>query len=203
MKFAPVSLEGPLVRLDPLTPQHRDGLCAAIADGELWSLFVTFVPHPTEIDGFLRDAQRAHERGDGLAFAIVHRATGRVAGSTRFMSADPENRRVEIGYTFLGHSWQRTGCNGEAKLLMLAHAFEALGANRVEFLTDYLNQTSRRAILGLGAREEGILRSHMVMRDGRVRDSVLYSIVRSDWPGVKQHLDARLNRAGHALGRGD
>lgn len=194
MTFEPVTLEGRLVRLEPLSENHREGLCAAIRDGELWKLHVTLVPHPDEIDTFLENSQRAHLAGDGLAFATVERATDRVAGSTRFMKSDPRNGRLEIGFTFLGNSWQRTGINVEAKLLMLAHAFEALGMNRVEFLTDQLNDRSRRAILGLGAKEEGTLRSHMVMRDGRVRDSVLYSIIKSEWPGVKQRLEHKLAR---------
>lgn len=193
MPFEPVTLEGRFVRMEPLCEAHRTGLCEAIRDGELWKLEVTLVPHPDDIDRFLDDARRAHEAGDGLAFATLDHATGRVAGSTRFMRADPKNRRVEIGFTFLASSRQRTGFNTDAKLLMLTHAFETLGTNRVEFLTDYLNDRSRRAILGLGAQEEGRLRSHMVMRSGRVRDSMLYSIVKSEWPAVKQRLTLKLS----------
>ncbi len=192
MKLEPVVLEGSFVRLEPLAAAHKQGLCEAIADGELWKLFVTLVPHPSEIDGFLARAREAHEAGDGLAFATVERSTGRVAGSTRFMCADVGNKRVEIGYTFLGRSWQRTRANTEAKLLMLTHAFESLGMNRVELITDYLNERSRRAILRLGAKEEGVMRNHMVMPNGRVRDSVLFSIISNEWPGVKQHLTAKL-----------
>jgi RimJ/RimL family protein N-acetyltransferase len=192
VRFAPVTLEGRLVRLEPLSPAHAKGLCEAIKDGELWNLAVTSVPHPDEIDAFLRDAREAHEAGDGLAFATVDRATGRVAGSTRFMKANMGHRRVEIGFTFLGNSWHRTGINVEAKLLMLTHAFDALALNRVELLTDYLNETSRRAILALGANEEGVLRSHMIMRDGRVRDSVVYSIVKTEWVAVRARLGAKL-----------
>jgi N-acetyltransferase len=192
MKFAPVTLEGRLVRLEPLSPVHKEGLCEATKDGELWHLVVTLVPHPDEIDAFLNDARQSHEAGDGLTFATVDRISGRVAGSTRFMKAHVPHRRVEIGFTFLGRSWQRSGLNIEAKLLMLTHAFDTLEMNRVELLTDYLNETSRHAILRLGAKEEGVLRSHMIMRDGRVRDSVVYSIIRSEWPGARQHLGARL-----------
>jgi RimJ/RimL family protein N-acetyltransferase len=192
MRFEPVVLEGEYVRLEPLSEEHRQGLCDAIADGELWNLHVTLVPHPSRIDEFLNNAREAYESGDGLAFATVDRVTHRVAGSTRFMRASLPNRRVEIGFTFLGNSWQRTSVNSEAKLLMLTHAFETVDMNRVEFLTDYLNDRSRRAILRLGAKEEGVLRSHMVMPNGRIRDSVLYSIVRSEWPGIKQHLSSKL-----------
>jgi RimJ/RimL family protein N-acetyltransferase len=194
MRFDPVVLEGESVRLEPLCEEHRQGLCEAIADGELWNLYVTLVPHPSQIDEFLSNARAAHEDGDGLAFATVDRATRRVAGSTRFMRASFPNRRVEIGFTFLGNAWQRTSVNTEAKLLMLGYAFERLGMNRVEFLTDYLNDRSRRAILRLGAKEEGVLRSHMVMPNGRIRDSVLYSIVRNEWSGIKQHLSFKLAR---------
>ena len=193
MPFTPVTLEGRFVRLEPLSEAHRTGLCEAIRDGELFKLDVTLVPHPDAIDGFLNDARRAHAAGDGLAFATVDRATNRVAGSTRFMRADERHRRVEIGFTFLAASRQRTGFNTDAKLLMLTHAFETLGMNRVEFLTDYLNDRSRRAILGLGAQEEGRLRSHMIMPSGRVRDSMLYSIVKSEWPSVKQRLTRKLS----------
>lgn len=193
MRFESVTLEGMFVRLEPLSRAHKEGLCEAISDGELWQLFVTLVPHPSAIDTFLNDAQQAYEAGDGLAFATIDRATNKVAGSTRFMKAHLPHRRVEIGFTFLGQSWQRTSCNTEAKLLMLTHAFETLGMNRVELLTDYLNEKSRRAIMRLGAKEEGILRNHMVMPNGRVRDSVLYSIIKNEWPGVKQNLLFRLS----------
>lgn len=200
VNFERVTLEGRLVRLEPLSVRHRQGLCDAIRDGDLWTLHVTLVPHPDEIDLFLSNAEQAHATGDGLAFATIDRVTGRVAGSTRFMRADVRNRRVEVGFTFLGSSWQRTGLNTEAKLLMLTHAFETLEMNRVELLTDYLNDKSRRAILGLGAKEEGLLRSHMIMRNGRVRDSVLYSVVRGDWPEIKRRLTFKLARGGQASG---
>lgn len=196
MIFEPVTLEGNFVRLEPLTIKHRDGLRDAIVDGELWKLFVTMVPHMDNIDDFIGNALVAHEAGDGIAFATIDKRSGNVAGSTRFMKASFPNKRVEIGFTFLGNSWQRTAMNTEAKLLMLTHAFETLQLNRVELLTDYLNRTSRQAILRLGAKEEGILRSHMLMPDGRVRDSVLYSIIRNEWAGVKQHLSSISNGVG-------
>ncbi len=172
MIFEPVVLRGKHVRLEPLSEKHKDGLCRAISDGELWNLFVTLVPHVNDIDGFFQNAFTAHESGDGLAFATIDEATNKVAGSTRFMKAHLPYKRVEIGFTFLGKSFQRTKINTEAKLLMLTHAFEALSLNRVELLTDYLNTKSRNAILRLGAKQEGVLRNHMVMPDGRVRDSV-------------------------------
>jgi RimJ/RimL family protein N-acetyltransferase len=194
MKFTPVTLEGKCVRLEPLSLQHKQGLCDAIRDGELWNLFVTLVPHPDAIDAFFTNAQVALENNEGLAFATIDKATNKVVGSTRFMKANLANKRVEIGFTFLGTSWQKTHINTEAKLLMLTHAFETMALNRVELLTDFLNTTSRNAILRLGAKEEGILRNHMIMPDGRVRDSVIYSIISNEWAGVKQHLNAKLNR---------
>ena len=192
MKFEKVVLEGNIVRLEPLSEVHREELCSAISDGELWNLYVTLVPHPENIEAFLNQANSNYEAGDGLAFAIIEKSTNRVVGSTRYMKANLANKRLEIGFTFLGKTWQKTIINTEAKYLLLTHAFEALGLNRVELITDYLNSTSRNAILRLGAKEEGILRSHMVMPNGRVRDSVLYSIVKHEWPGIKQHLEAKL-----------
>jgi len=192
MTFKMISLEGQLVRLEPLGQHHRDGLCAAITDGELWKLYVTLVPHPDQIDTFIANAQTAHEAGDGLAFAIIDKTTGAIVGSTRFMKANLANKRVEIGFTFLGRRWQKTHINTETKLLLLKHAFDEMQLNRVELITDYFNDSSRKAILRLGAKEEGMLRSHMVMPDGRVRDSMLYSIVRHEWPGISQHIAAKL-----------
>lgn len=188
MKMEAVTLEGKFVKLEPLCLEHQEGLCEAISDGELWNLHVTRVPHPNDISEFLSNATEAYENGDGLAFATIDRSTMRIAGSTRFMKADFPNKRIEIGFTFLGKTWQRTRINTEAKFLMLSHAFEVLQVNRLEIITDHLNNASRSAILRLGAKEEGILRNHMVMRNGRVRDSVLYTIIKSEWPSVKQNL---------------
>jgi len=192
MPFDKVTLEGEHVRLEPLCEHHIEGLTHAIADGELWKLFVTLVPHVDDVEQFVRNAIKAHENGEGLAFATIDKASGKVAGSTRFMKADLGNKRVEIGFTFLGKSFQKTKINTEAKLLMLSHGFENLGLNRVELITDYLNRNSRNAILRLGAKQEGILRNHMVMPDGRVRDSVIFSILENEWPGVKQNLEFKL-----------
>lgn len=152
------------------------------------------MPPPDQLDTFLADAESAFRSGDGLTFATIDSASGRIAGSSRFMRASPEDKRVEIGFTFLGASWQKTAINTEAKLLMLTHAFEDLGMNRVELLTDYLNSNSRRAISRLGAKEEGVLRSHRIMPDGRVRDSVIYSILKHEWPGIKQNLLFKLSQ---------
>ncbi|MFJ3728153.1 GNAT family N-acetyltransferase [Streptomyces sp. NPDC090045] len=187
-------LAGDRVRLEPLAHRHHDGLCEAIRDGRLWELPVTIVPHPDEVRGFIDDALAARAQGTQIAYATVDVATGRIAGSTRLMAINTAYRRLEIGFTFLGGTWQGTGVNTEAKLLMLAHAFEVMGMNRVEFLTDVRNSRSRAAISGLGATHEGVLRHHMVMRDGWIRDSAVYSITRPEWPDAKRELTARLAR---------
>lgn len=192
MKFEEVTLEGNAVRLEPLSLKHRDQLCDAISDGELWNIFFTIVPHPKDIDSFMEHAQNLFNAGDGITFAIIDKNTNKVAGSTRFMKANLPYKRIEIGFTFLGKSWQKTRINTEAKLLMLSYAFEIMKLNRVELITDYLNNASRNAILRLGAKEEGVMRSHMVMANGRIRDSVLYSIVSHEWAGIKQNLEYKL-----------
>jgi len=192
MRIEKVELRGSRVVLEPLHEGHLPGLAAAIEDGALWELPVTIVPHPRELPDFLRDAEAQHQAGRELAFATVDLASGAVIGSTRFRCIEAAHRRVEIGFTFLARSWQRTYANSEAKYLMLRHAFDEWRANRVELLTDALNTPSRRAIERIGAREEGVLRAHMVMRDGRLRDSVVYSIVGAEWPGVRETLEAKL-----------
>ncbi len=194
MQFEKVTLEGKHVRLEPICQEHKQGLVETINDGELWKLFVTTVPHPKDIQLFIDNALLAHEQGDGLAFATIDKTTNKIAGSTRFMKANLPNKRLEIGFTFLAKSFQKTFVNTEAKLLMLTHVFETLELNRVELLTDYLNTTSRNAIQRLGAKQDGILRNHMVMPNGRVRDSVVYSIVNYEWQSVKENLEYKLTR---------
>ena len=191
-----VVLTGRRVRLEPLAPEHEAGLAAAIRDGELWTIPVTIVPPPEQLPAFLTAAEEAFRARRELAFATFDQAENRIVGSTRFRCLDELHRRVEIGFTFIAQSWQRSHVNTEAKLLMLEHAFERWGMNRVELLTDFLNEKSRRAIARIGARQEGILRSHMVMRDGRVRDSVIFSVVKSEWPAVRAALEAKLAAPG-------
>ncbi|MCY0928589.1 GNAT family protein [Streptomyces sp. H27-H1] len=187
-----VDLVGERVRLEPLEARHHDGLCEAVRDGSLWELAVTLVPHPDDVRGFIEDAVEAREAGKQIPYATVDVATGRVIGSTRLMMINTANRRLEIGWTFLAESWQRSGANTEAKLLMLTHSFEAMGMNRVELLTDVRNEKSRAAIARLGAKSEGVLRQHMVMRDGWVRDTAVYSLTRPEWPDAKLGLRNRL-----------
>lgn len=192
MKVEKIILEGRRVRLEPLSTRHLPGLKEAIEDGHLWDIPVTFVPPPEGLDKFFEDAERAFDAGRELTFATLDAGSGRVVGSTRFRCIEAGHRRAEIGFTFLAASSQRTHVNTEAKYLMLCHAFEVWGCNRIELLTDERNTKSRAAIQRIGAREEGILRSHMVMRDGFIRNSVMYSVVAAQWPEVKAGLQAKM-----------
>lgn len=195
MKIEKLVLEGTNVRLEPLSSNHLPGMAKAIEDGNLWEIPVTFVPHPNDLTGFLSQAEAAFSQGKELVFATIDAKSGTVAGSSRFRCIEAVHRRVEIGFTFLAASSQRTHVNTEAKYLMLRHAFETWGCNRVELLTDERNSKSRNAIQRIDAKEEGILRSHMAMRDGHVRNSVIYSIISSEWPQVKSALGAKLSVA--------
>ncbi len=191
MDVRPVVLEGRHVRLEPLSPAHHDGL-AAVLDPTLTQWFPKPVTNGAELRDFIAVSLEDQQRGVALPFATVERAGGRVVGSTRFGNIDRANRRMEIGWTFVGRTWQRTAVNTEAKLLMMAHAFEALGAIRVEFKTDALNAQSRAALARLGAAEEGYFRNHMITADGRIRHSVWFSVVESEWPRIKRQLEGRL-----------
>ena len=192
MEILPVTLEGQHTRLEPLSLVYHKALIAAADDGELWNSTVTLVPNRDTMTGYIEAALTAQARGSELPFVIISKSSGKVVGTTRFYEIDRNDRRLAIGYTWLSVSAQRTAVNTEAKLLLLTHAFEFWKFNRVEFITDVLNQQSRRAILRLGAKEEGILRSHMVMPNGRIRDSVCFSIIADEWPEVKADLMARL-----------
>jgi N-acetyltransferase len=188
----PVTLEGSIVRLEPLSLDHLDGLAEVAFDESIWRWTIA---QPTEIGG-LRDwvtTALAH-RADGseMPFATVDVATGRPIGSTRFMSIVPEHRRLEIGWTWVAPAWQRTGANQEAKYLQLRHAFEVLDANRVEFKTDSLNEKANPALVSIGATFEGTFRNHMIMPGGRLRHSNYYSLTREEWPDRKAKLEARI-----------
>jgi RimJ/RimL family protein N-acetyltransferase len=196
MSLAPVVLEGRHVRLEPLALEHVDALCVVGLDPDLWQWTTALVRSRDEMQSYVETALTWQAEGTALPFATVERASGRVAGSTRFANYERAHRRVEIGWTWLGREFQRTALNTEAKLLMLTHAFEALGCLRVELKTDVFNRRSRDAILRLGAKEEGTLRQHMVTTSGRLRDTVYYSILDREWPGVKAGLLTRLARRG-------
>ena len=190
----PVTLEGRHVRLEPLSLAHQDGLCAVGLDAELWRWAQTSLATPADMRAYIETALTWQAQGTALPFAIVARATGQVVGSTRYANIERADRRLEIGWTWIARAAQRTPVNTEAKYLLLRHAFEVLGCNRVEFKTDVLNERSRAALLRIGAKQEGVLRSHMITASGRVRDSVYFSIIAAEWPAVKVGLEAKLAR---------
>ncbi|MBI2929931.1 MAG: GNAT family N-acetyltransferase [Verrucomicrobia bacterium] len=193
MPLTPITLEGHHVRLEPLSLAHLDALCEVGLDEELWRWTPDQARTRDDMRAYILEALADQERGAMLPFATVLKAESRVVGSTRFGNIDLRNRRVEIGWTWIARPWQRTVVNTEAKYLMLRHAFESLGCIRVELKTDALNDRSRQAILRLGAKEEGTLRQHMVMPDGRLRDTVYYSILDREWPEIKVKLRERLD----------
>ncbi len=194
----PVTLEGTYVRLEPLSMDHLAGLTRVGLDAEIWRWMSMFVQSPQDMRTLIEEALAEADAGTMVPFATVERATGQPVGSTRFLSMVPVHRRLEIGWTWLAPAWQHSAVNTEAKLLMLKHAFEKLGALRVEFKADALNEKSRTALLKIGATEEGILRHHMVMPGGRRRDSVYYSVIEEEWPRIHQQLEARLTRLARA-----
>jgi RimJ/RimL family protein N-acetyltransferase len=184
----PVALTGRRVRLEPLSLDHVDDLTAAGMDPSIWALMPARPTDRAGIEALVRSALAGAMAGTEVPFATVDLETGRAIGSSRFMSIVPDHRRLEIGWTWLGTAFQRSGANREAKLLQLTHAFEELGANRVEFKTDARNEKSRNALLGIGAAFEGIFRSHMIMPSGPLRDSAWYSVIAPEWPEVKARL---------------
>ena len=188
----PVTLRGQHARLEPLAHQHRDGLVEAVKDGELYKLWYTSVPTP---DGMTREIDRRlglQASGTMLPFTVFD-AEGKIAGMTTYMNVDAANRRVEIGSTWYAKRVQRGPLNTQCKLLLLGHAFEALSCIAVEFRTHFFNHQSRRAIERLGAKQDGILRSHQIAPNGTLRDTVVFSIIAAEWPTVKAHLDYQLN----------
>ncbi|HWH36164.1 MAG TPA: GNAT family protein [Candidatus Limnocylindrales bacterium] len=189
----PVTLEGRFVRLEPLGPQHAASLAELGLEPEVWRWMPAPVTTPAEMGAFVEAALVEADAGRMVPFATIERSTGRAVGSTRFLSIEPAHRRLEIGFTWLARPWQRSAVNSEAKLLMLGHAFERLGALRVEFKTDSRNEQSRRALAGIGATEEGTLRRHMITAAGR-RDSVYFSVIVDEWPQVRRRLEERLAR---------
>ena len=189
-------LEGAQVRLEPITLEHHPALCEVGLDPELWQWIPYRATTAEEMRAYIQSALDAQAAGTAEPFATVERLTGRVIGSTRYMNIDRANRRVEIGATWIAKPWQRSAINTEAKYLMLRHAFETLGCIRVELKTDALNQKSRNAILRIGAKEEGTLRQHMLTWGGRLRDTVYFSVLDTEWPQVKAALGAKLTRNG-------
>lgn len=193
MKIEPVTLEGTHVRLEPLSEAHHAALCEVGLDPDLWRWIPTPVNNADDMMAFIRTAHAWQAAGTALPFATIDRKSNRAIGSTRYMNIDAPNRRLEIGATWIAKPWQRSIINVEAKYLMLKYAFETLGAMRVELKTDSLNRRSRNAIQRIGAKQEGIFRNHMVTSTGRIRHSVYFSIVDSEWPAVKANLESKMN----------
>jgi RimJ/RimL family protein N-acetyltransferase len=191
----PVTLVGNSVRLEPLTEAHVPALAAVGCDDRIWRLMrYGLIRSEEDMRAWVRQLLEGQAVGTDLPFAVIQLASGRVAGATRFMEIHPEHRGLEIGGTWYGLEFQRTAVNTESKYLMLRHAFEVLGAIRVQFKTDVRNEQSLRAIERIGAKREGILRNQMILPDGRIRDSLYYSIIDREWPGVKERLEEMLRR---------
>jgi RimJ/RimL family protein N-acetyltransferase len=192
--LTPITLAGRFVRLEPLSEDHHDGLVEAVRDGEAWRLWYTSVPAPEAMAREIGRRLGLQVAGSMLPFTVFDAPSGRIVGMTTYMNIDRDSPRVEIGSTWYARSAQRGGLNTEAKLLLLGHAFDELGCLAVELRTHFLNQQSRRAIERIGARLDGILRSHQRASDGSLRDTCVYSIVASEWPAVRTHLSWMLEK---------
>ncbi len=190
----PVVLEGRGIRLEPLTMEHHDALVAAASDGKLWDLWFTSVPEPSQANAYITAALTGQRDGHMLPWAVRELTTNSVIGSTRYHDIVPAIDRVEIGWTFYAATWQRSHVNTVCKLILLEHAFDALGCKVVGLRTDNFNFRSQKAIEALGAKKDGVIRHHYARRDGSIRDSVFYSILASEWPNVRRHLELRLSR---------
>jgi len=187
-----ISLESETVKLIPLDRGHSDQLAAAASDGNLWETWYTSVPNKDSIEGYIEQALAEAEQGIVLPFSVLEKSSNRIIGTTRFYDVDPRHKRLALGYTWYAKSYQRTSVNSECKLLLLRHAFEVLGCISVVFYTHWHNLRSREAILRLGARQDGVLRNHMIMDNGTYRDTVVFSITNYDWPTVKVGLEEKI-----------
>jgi RimJ/RimL family protein N-acetyltransferase len=194
ISLTPVTLEGHGVRLEPLTPAHEAGIRAAASDGRLFELWYTSVPAPDQVAHYIAAANEGMAAGHMLPWAVRDAGSGEVIGSTRYHDIVPAIDRVEIGYTFYAQRFQRSHVNTSCKLLLLTHAFETVGCEVVGLRTDNFNFRSQRAIEGIGAKRDGVIRRHAPRRDGTVRDTFIYSILLDEWPDVKRHLEMRLTR---------
>lgn len=190
----PITLAGEHATLEPLDPIHHDGLQHAVADGALWRLWYTAIPAPDAMRSEIARRLALQESGSMLPFAVRRADNGALCGMTTYMNIDAANRRLEIGSTWYAASAQRCAINTECKLMLLRHAFETLGCIAVEFRTHWMNHASRQAIARLGAKQDGILRNHMRMADGSLRDTVVFSIIASEWLTIKRHLLHQLER---------
>ena len=194
IEIHPIILEGHGIRLEPLSYEHHDDLVKAAADGRLWEHWFTSVPGPGQMRDYLDDASAGQTKGHMLPWAVRELSSGVIIGSTRYHDIIKMVDRVEIGYTWYAKRWQRSHVNTVCKLLLLSHAFDTLGCKVVGLRTDNFNFVSQRAIEALGAKKDGVIRHHFHRRDGTVRDTVMYSILASEWPDVKRHLEHRLAR---------
>ncbi|HTY09968.1 MAG TPA: GNAT family protein [Bacteroidota bacterium] len=192
MKIQPVTLDGERVRLEPLSHAHLSQLCEIGLDDDLWRLTTTIIRSPDDMRKYIDAALKDLSDGKALPFAIIEKNSNKAVGSTRFGNIETVHRRVEIGWTWIARQWQRTFINTETKYLLLSHAFETLGCMRVEFKTDSTNNRSRAALKRIGAQEEGIFRNHMIVPGGRIRHSVYFSIIDSEWGEVKKELEKKL-----------
>ena len=190
----PVTLSNDVVTLEPLSHDHLEGLCDAARDGELWNLWYTSVPHPEDMAAEIDRRMGLQQTGSMLPFTLRQNDTGQILGMTTYMNADAAHRRVEIGSTWNAASAHRSGTNAASKLLLLSHAFDELDCIAVEFRTHWMNFQSRTAIARLGAKQDGVLRNHTRMPDGSLRDTVVFSIIDSEWPAVRNELDRRLTQ---------
>ncbi|HEV3157035.1 MAG TPA: GNAT family protein [Candidatus Baltobacteraceae bacterium] len=190
----PVTLSGQHVELVPLAETHHDSLCEAVRDGELWRLWYTWIPSPQEMKREIARRLDLQAKGTMLPFTVIDKPRGRIVGMTTYMNIDIDGPHVEIGSTWYARSLHGTNLNTEAKLLLLGHAFDVLNCLAVEFRTHSLNQQSRRAIERLGAKLDGVLRSHQRVKNGTVRDTCVYSIIPSEWPAVRSHLTWQLEK---------
>jgi len=190
----PITLTGAIVTLEPLERRHEDALRTAANDGEVWRLWFTSVPPPDAVADYIGGALGMRENRGAMPFVVRENASGNIVGCTRYCNVESEHRRLEIGYTWYARRAQRTGVNTECKLLLLSHAFEKLNCIAVEFRTSWFNHRSREAIVRLGAKQDGVLRNHQITPDGTYRDTVVFSILESEWPSVKRHLRFELER---------
>ena len=190
----PVTLEGRHATLEPLAREHEADLRRAAADGELWRLWYTSAPAPDKTGAYIEAALRMREELGAMSFAVRDNVAAEIVGCTRYFNVDAPNRRLEIGHTWYAAHAQRTAINTECKLLLLTHAFEKLKCIAVEFRTHWFNYASREAIARLGAKQDGVLRNHQISPDGSYRDTVVFSIIESEWPAVKQHLRFLMER---------
>jgi len=192
--LSPITLKGQFAHLEPLSLDHHDALIAAVSDGKLWKLWYTAIPKPENMRAEIERRLKLQQQGSMLPFVVRRVDTGALCGMTTYMNADAVHRRVEIGSTWYAASAQRTSINTECKLMLLHHAFEDMHCIAVEFRTHWMNQQSRVAIARLGAKQDGILRNHQRMPDGSLRDTVVFSIIESEWSTVRRHLQCKLGR---------